>query len=649
MKKGILGIVIVAVVAVGAFVALKVVKSRTAGVEGPSGVERPVTEALSSYSGVAIADVVPSDVVVFLSARNTRSTWDLIKNSNFWQQASSLKIWESAQLGMGLKNFKDQFKTNMGFDLTEENVLGLFGQDLSIALLGSKEGLANPQLLLMAKTDPKVDIQGKMSALVEKVKPTVTVEEVEYNGQKISRLRNPNVPGPEFNYAIIGDIFALTIGVDDTGIRKVADLVSKKSMEALGSSTQYKDAVGALKIRGDLRGIIFVNMSKIVDLIKAMPAPEGTPKGFTEGLEQTLGTIKSVAAAVGFDRGMLVKLFFVKNQEVAAASPQGQLLTGWDSLPKETQSLKYLPEDSLLLTVSNSIDFMKIWDVWQKNLETQNADQAKAILDGLASFEKDSGVQIKQDILSWLDDEVCFSITNVDMSGLFPFPHLVFLAKVKDGGKALEGMQKIADYAVHKSAPEGVSAPAGQTAGLSENTEGDTALLSSPQPTPSPSLLGQIKVSEEEYNGVNIHFLEVQLPYQTLNPSYALVNNFLVIGINKDSVKHVIDVSKGTSKAVTEDSAFRSTTADFSPKVNQVAFLNMEKTLQVVIDITNWANNLQKGRGEAGAQTDQIIQENVIPFLESLRVFKSIAVEAVNENHGIKETMYVQMEDLKKK
>lgn len=648
MKKGILAVVIAAVVVVGAVVAFKTLRPSVPGAVAPVAVqeERPITEVLApSTSGVAIADVVPTDVVVFLSAKNARSTWDLIKNSNFWKKASGLKVWEAAQLGTNLVTFQEQFKTNTGFDLSEENLFGLLGQDLSIALLGSKEGLANPQLLIMSQTDPRVDAKGKISQLLEKVKANVTTETVEYNGQQITRVRNPQIPGPEFNYAFVGNIFTLGIGVDDSSVRRVVDLAGKKSADSLASSAHYQDSVKALRVRGDLKGLVYVNMAQIVSLIKTLPTPEGTPAGFAAGLEQTLGTISSISAAIGFDKGMLVKLFFLKNKDAA----QSGLLAGWEAAPKESASLKLLPEESLLLTVSNAIDLNTIWEGWQKNLGAQSPDQAKAVTDAIALFEQEAGIKVKEDLIDVLGDEFCFSLINVDMSGLFPFPHVAILARVKDDARALDVMKRLSDYAVRKSAPTGVS-PAAETpqeaAPTTEAVAGGESAQSAPEATTAPTPLAQVSVGAEDYNGTEINFLEVKLPYQTLNPSYAVVNGFLVIGVSKDTVKSIIDVAKGSRKAITAGQAYKESTSGFNSKVNQIAFLNMERTLGLVIEITKWANNLQKARGEAAAQTDQLIQENVLPLLETLKVFKAVAVEAVNQDKGVEETLYVQMQDL---
>jgi len=631
MKKGILAVIVAVAVIGGAFFAFKTMKTSSTGQVGTTGesvsssskVEQAVTEVLMPKGQVAIADVVPSDAVVFVSARNARSTWDLIKNSNFWIQASALKIWETAQLGTGFAVFKEQFKANMGFEFTEESLFGLFGQDFSLALVSGKEGLGNPQLLILAQTDPNTNMKGKFDAIIEKVKANATVEATEYSGQKMTRVRNPQAPGPEFNYVFIGDLFVLGVGTDDSGVRGVVDLVAKKATNSLSSSDQYKEAVGNLKVRGDLRGVVFVNMSKVIELIKSLPTPEGTPANFAAGLEEGLGAVKSIAGAIGFDHGMLVKLFFAKNK-----GQTSQLLAGWDAEPKEATSVNFLPEDSLLVSVTNSLDFNSIWDSWQKNLESQSPDQAKAITDAIANFERDSGLSVKNDILPLLGDELCFAITNVDMGGLFPFPHIAILAKVKDEGKALSTMQKLSEYLIKSSVPAGVSPAA----------EGEAQ-------APAPS----VKSGKESYNGTDINFLEIQLPFQSLNPSYSVSKGFLVIGINKETVKNILDVASGSKGSVVKTKAYKDSTVNFNSKVNQVAFLNMDRTVALVIEITKWANNLQKARGETSAQAEQVIQDNVLPFLETMKVFKAIALEAVNKEHGIEETVYLQMEDLKEK
>ncbi len=642
MKKGILVVVVAALVAVGVVVTLKMKKSQP-GHAASSGIESSVSELVSSQGEVAIAEIVPSDVVLFLSARNAQATWSLIKDSQFWQRVSALKIW--GNVPFDLNAFKEEFKNNLGFEFSEENLFGLFGQDLSIALIGSKEGLANPQLLLLSQTSSKADVNGKIAALVEKVKGEVTLETVEYNDQKITRVKNPKVAGPEFNYSIVGNIFALEVGLDDSGLRKVIDLASKKSSESLGSNEEYKKAIGNLKIRGDLRGLIYVNMAKIVDLIKALPKPEGASENLTAGIEQTLGSIQSISGAVGFDNGLLVKLFFMKNS-AAAPSPA---MTGWESGPKETESLSFLPDGSLILTASNGLELSKIWDAWQGSMQTQGANQAAIIQEGVSNFEKEANISIKNDILASLDNEVCFAITNVDMSGLFPFPHVAILAKVKDEAKISSVMKTLMDYVVKKSAPSGVSASSGETssvnadgsAAVTEESTADTQTVTAAPVTPS---LAQVSLGKEEYQGVEINYLEVQLPFQTLNPSYAVTNGFLIIGINKDTVKSLIDVVKGGKSAVAQSQSFKNATPNFNAKVNQLGFVNMERTLDLVIQITKWAQKFQKA---SGAQTDAMLEENVIPFLESLKVMKAVAVEAINRDSGIEETLYIQMEDLK--
>lgn len=644
MKKGILAVIVVAVVIVGAVIGIKMMKTKTAEqmAGGPSGVEKSITEIAVPKGKVAIADIVPSDVIMFVSARDAKSTWNLIKTSNFWKKISALKVFSTVLQGVNLDNLSAQFQANLGFDLSEGTILGLFGQDLSLALVGSKEGINSPQLLLFAQADPKADIQGKVASLIEKVKANVTVETVEYNGQKITRIRNPQIPGPEFNYAFVSDVLVLGIGIDDSGVRKVVDLASKKSSDSLSSNAEYKNAIGVLKLRGDLKGIIYMSMARIIELVKSLPTPEGTPAGFTAGLEQTLGAIKAIVGAASFDRGLLVKLFFIKNTEVA--SPE--IMAAWNASPRPAESLNFLPEGSLLLTVSNSLDLAKLWDSWQANLGTQNPEQAKIVMDALAAFEKDSGIVVKDQIISLLGDEICFAITNIDMSGLFPFPHVAILAKVKDEAKAQEVMKKILDYTILKSAPAGVSAttPATETTSTAVATEVTGTATPAEETAPVP----QMTTAQEDYNGVKITSLEIQLPYQTLNPSYATVNGFLVIGVNKDSLKNIIDVVKGTKPSVAKGQEFKDVTVGFSPKTNQMAFLNFKRTIDIIVEITKWANNLQKGRGgEAAAQTDQLLQENILPLLESLKVIKAVAVEAVNQDKGIEETLYVQIEDLK--
>lgn len=605
--------------------------------EAPSRKERgaSVMEMASVKGKLALLNVVPEDALIFLSAQDIRATWSELEGSNFWNQISTLEIWQTANVAGNLDILKEQFRANMGIDLSEENLLGLFGQDVGLVLVGGAAGALNPSLLIVAKLDPAAKMEDKINDMLDKFKDTLTITKNPYSGVNVTRVLNPAVPGPQFNYAFLSNLFVMGIGIDDTAVKKVIDLGTGSGGKALGNNAQYKEAMELVRIKGELRGIVYVNIGQIVNLIKAFPIPTevgGVP--FTEGIERTLGAIKAIAGAVSFQRernkleGIYVKLFFLKNDAIT----DPDILAAWDVKPAESKSLRFIPENSLLFSVSNSLDLGRLWELWQTNIRQQTPEQGETILSAIDTFEADSGISIQEDIISWIGEEIGFVVSDVDLGGLFPFPKIAIIINVKDEGKAGDSLGKLLNVLVERSMPPGV--------------EGDEEVVESP-----------ITLGEETYAGEMIKYLEIKLPYQGLMPAYAILEDFLVIGSSRETVKSFIDVRRGDSKSITSDPIYRKTTADFARKVNQLGFINIARALEITIDITNWANTLRQ-TAEAAAGTEEGAEaggvaatglpdptKTIIPFLQSLKSIHSVGVAAVNEKKGVDETVYIRIED----
>ena len=186
------------------------------------------------------------------------------------------------------------------------------------------------------------------------------------------------------------------------------------------------------------------------------------------------------------------------------------------------------------------------YELWKSSLRQQDPERADVILSAVDSFEKDAGISIENDILSWMGNEVAFLISDVDLQGLFPFPKLALMVKVKDEAKAESSMKKLVDVVVKKAVPPGVT----------EAAEGEEA-------PPSP-----IKTSEESYSGTTMQSLEITLPYQSLSPAYTVMDDTLIIGTSKETLKNLIDTKTGKADSITSDSSYKAVSKSF-PKKSQ--------------------------------------------------------------------------------
>ncbi|MDP8217437.1 MAG: hypothetical protein P9M03_01795, partial [Candidatus Theseobacter exili] len=196
MSKGLVAGLIAAVVIVGIGIGVLVLKKpeTTKYVEKVEVVDKSgetrtevtekvsVTKRTDIKGRLEVVNVVPADSLLFISAVDIKGTWDSLKNSDFWKQVVGLPVWETANVGPSLDLLTQQASANLGIELNEENILGLFGQDVGIALVGGPAGAVNPSLLIVAKLDMSAGMGEKIRGMLDKLKGPLTITSSDYNG-----------------------------------------------------------------------------------------------------------------------------------------------------------------------------------------------------------------------------------------------------------------------------------------------------------------------------------------------------------------------------------------------------------------------------------------------------------------------------------
>jgi hypothetical protein len=122
--------------------------------------------------------------------------------------------------------------------------------------------------------------------------------------------------------------------------------------------------------------------------------------------------------------------------------------------PTEVRSIAFQPLGTILYTAFNTFDPGLVYrqltdyavDATRIQMDVQGmADSMRAdslVRSNIAAFERETGLDIEEDILSWVGGEVSFSITGVDRSGFFPVPEFAFAIANKDQGRARAFFQK---------------------------------------------------------------------------------------------------------------------------------------------------------------------------------------------------------------
>ena len=183
----------------------------------------------------------------------------------------------------------------------------------------------------------------------------------------------------------------------------------------------------------------------------------------------------------------------------------------------------------------------------QMNVQgTADSMRADSLVQGnIAAFERETGLDIENDILSWMVGEVAFSITGVDRTGFFPVPEFAIAVASKDQGKASAFFQR-AETLLADAARDRASMP--------------------------------VSWQGEEHEGQTIRFAPTPVG-EGLAISYVVTNDFALVASKPALVRQMLDARTGRAEALPSNPAFSALTDFYPEQVNCIGYVNIEELM----------------------------------------------------------------------
>lgn len=635
MKKFIVGAVVVIVVAVGAYLALTKVKAPTKGIQ--------------------TAEILPQDVAFYYSLQNLESVWNNVKSSNFWKEFSELKLWQDTQVTSGIDDIKKQIKDNIGLELNEANFIKLAGLELAVAIIPDADQNKPPQVLIVFQGKTKQDITDVLTPVTEKIKkddPT-KFEQLQHKGETISHIKAASAEQPDIYLMQVKNILVVGVGNVLTHLQKTADLASGNAKDSLFSSANFKKACSFETTGKKIIGLFYMDFSKMKSYFQQLSALGGqnaaAPAAGTE-------SINYIGGITELKDGLTTELFIYPN--MSALSPEMKKM--WETAPKTPETLKLTPEKALLYLGSTSIDLSALWNLWKENINKQPAEQAKPIMDTLNNFEKEWGISISNDILAPLGSEIALIFSDIKTEGIIPTPKIGLAIKALNKEK----IDKLISNVLNKN-NEKAKAEAAKIAETAKTETSATQEGTSPE-TEALGSRFQLSLTDESYDGQTIKALQLPIVGAGFTPGYTYINDYLVIGATTGTVQEIIDVSKGKIKPLTQDATYMKIAETFPKENNQLSFINLGRLVDISVGIAKWVVSFQQMTIPQGpaptdpAEREQYTQQkaqaeatiatinnNVVPFLNTLRALKFVATVSVNKKDHIEQKIVLNIEDLK--
>lgn len=618
-----------------------------------------------------LAEILPQDIAFYYSIQNTETIWKNIKTSRFWREFSNIKLWTDIQVASGVDDLKNQFKENIGIELTEQNLMKLIGRELAISIAPGTSENDPPKILLLCRGKNNQSLTEVVNPIIDKIKeqdPT-RIEKNQYQGKTITKIKSASADQPDIYLVLLDNILIVGLGDTETNIKNVLDISSGKSSKSLAATENFKKVTELIGAQKNLAALFYMDFSKMRKYLKGLqalqlPGAEQSPQQAITGIDM----LDFMGGWSEIKDGLITKIYLYPN--LKALDPEMKKV--WETSPRVPGTLKFIPEKTLLYFIWSSIDLSTIWDIWQENLKQQAPAQIQPILTAIDNFKQEWGLDLNTDVFPLISDEIAFVFSDLITEGIMPIPKLGLMIKVKDKKKVDKLIEDLIAKNNEKATEEAAKAEQEATAEITEETtievtteEGEVTEEETAE-TIMPALPKvQLNLTEQNYGEHTMKVIQLPLVGALgLSPAYTYLNDYLILAINTKTLQEMIDVTEGKINPLTHDSEYADITEILPKKNNQSSYINFERLLDIGVGICNLVSlqtgtllqlptpsdpeeakafEQQKAQAEATIAT---LNNSVIPLLKTLKAVRVVATAAVNKKDHTEQTLVLRVQDI---
>jgi len=544
--------------------------------EGPGEAEIP-----AGLRTRAVATGLPEGASVVVSGYDVEAFWTRLQGSRLYKDLKAIQ--GVRQAFAPLAQSQREFEAETGLPLNEETLMTLFGRKFDIGFYGP---LPEDRADLLLVTEVKDD--DRAGEILETLERKVVAEQgavfsdVDVSGIRVRMAKNPQ--GEPVLFYVLED-GRLTMATTQARMGSALDLASgSAAVESMTSVEPYLDALrklpgAAIAIYVDQRALSEATARAAGDTTGAATEAERLQRERFRAATTALEGYRlasSVAVGVYWTESGVRSDIYTRLPE-GPRPPLSAMLT---QSPGQTRSLAYQPVGTLLYVSLNSLEARTVYDalygyavdatrIQMGVADTPDSLRADSVVAAsLRDFEQQTGINVQNDIVSWVGREAAFSVAGVDKSGFFPLPMVAFTIATKDGGRSRAFLSRM------------------------EEELAETARVRASVP---------LTWQAEEYQGQTIRYAPTPLG-EGLSLSYTVDDAFVLVATNRALLKSMIDARAGRAQALPSNSSFASMTEFYPEQANLLGFVNIEQILTQVQDLMGTYGPMATG-GAAMADT----------------------------------------------
>jgi hypothetical protein len=556
----------------------------------------------------AVATALPAGATVVVSGYDVQGFWTRLKASQLYKELQAIPGVREAF--SPLAETQREFEAETGLPLNEETLMTLFGRKFDLGYYGPlPEDRAD--LLLVAEIADEERAQALLQALETRVakEEGASFREEEIGGKAV-RVGTDG-EGEEVLFHVLED-GRLTMSTTQSRLATALGLGGGGEGQAMSESEEYVEVLRKLP---DASIAVYVDQRAVREAARRAAADTTAEGGTPEERLQRQRLAAATSALGAYDpvQSLAVGVYWTETgirSDMYARFADGQrsgIVEMLRRAPSAIQSLGFQPVGTLLYGVINSLDAAVVYEELTNYAVDATRIQigVKSTPDSLradslvaaqvAAFEAQTGIDIEEDILSWVGDEAAVAIAGVDRTGFFPLPETAFTVATKNADRARAFLTE-AEGMISTMARDRASIP--------------------------------LAWQSEEFQGQSIRYAPTPFG-EGLSLAYAVTDEFVVIATSRGLARRMLEARGGSAQALPSNPNFSAMTKFYPQEVNALGYVNME---QILTEVQSLMSTYGPMTGTVGATDSTSTPQRV---LDALKNAPRIGLYADADDEGV--------------
>ncbi|MBA2564388.1 MAG: DUF3352 domain-containing protein [Gemmatimonadetes bacterium] len=580
--------------------------------EGPEAA-RPGAARAGSVETEAVAGDLPAGATVVVSVHDLESFWTRIKATQFYTQLAAIPEVRQ-RMRPALAQTSQRFQALAGVPLNEQTLFQTLGDKVQIGVYAGGGGASDTtqRVVVVADMGDK-DAMGSILANLRRAAQDSL--QTKFTSETYKGVEVTVVSSPENQVRGLYGFHRekLVLSSDQAGFQSAVDALDGGEAGTMASDTLYQRALTHV---GEASITLFVNRGGVRGLMGSMQKARSAAGDSAPVTDEMLDVMDkyniqsaTVAGTQWTDEGLQISSYALLDPGSAGAEPLREMLR---TPASEMEAVGYFPDSTLAFYAVNLLDAPRIYDFALAYLRDASrvrgaagdgADAAAMVDSGIATFEAQSSLRIREDILGWMGKEAAIGLNGVVKGGFFPVPQVSLIIQSTDQARAKAFFEKLEAQIAR-------------------------AVQSSGQPIP-------IQFQQADYKGVAIRFAPTPLG-EGLAPAYALHDDYAVVALSRGALQRMLDAKTGATPAVGSAAEFKALSGFYPGEANLVGFAN---TAQLMTEVGTALTTFQQMSGQASAQT----QDTMTKVIEAFKNVQSVGSYGVSDDGGVEQRFLVRV------